>query len=157
MAISAVTAHEKVRAIVEEILADTPDYLVDLAVRGTAGSQAVDVFIDSDVELPVGRLADINREVGFLLETEDILSGSFRLNVSSPGLDKPLRLPRQYRKNTGRMLRVHFQKPDGTGFTEISGSLEEATEKGIRVRFARGQERRIAYTDILWAKVQLPW
>ena len=148
---------ERVRRLVEEVLAGTPHFIVECDVRGAAGSQAVDVFLDSDEALGVDTLAQINREIGFLLDTEDVLRGRYRLNVSSPGVDRPLKLPRQYRKNIGRRLRVHHRKPDGHSNTDTLGDLVDADDEAIDVAVSDAEHRRIRYDDILWAKVQLPW
>ena len=148
---------DRVRGLVEEVLAGTPHFIVEFDVRGARGSQAVDVFLDSDDALGVGTLAQISREIGFLLDTEAALPGRYRLNVSSPGVDRPLKLPRQYRKNVGRRLRVHYRKPGGEGYTETLGDLVEADDEAVEVVLSGAERRRIPYDDILWAKVQLPW
>ncbi len=148
---------ERAWQLVEEVLADSPDYLVDCTVRGAAGSRAVDVFVDSDNTIGVDRLADISREVAFLLEANEVIRGPYRLNVSSPGVDRPLTLPRQYRTNIGRSLRVHFRRTDDSGYTEITGVLTGADEDGIVVTQEKKRPVRITYSQILWAKVQLPW
>ena len=150
-------AYVRAQGLVEEVLADTPHFLVAFEVRGAPGSQAVDVFIDSDDALGADTLAQISREIAFLFDTEDVIAGRYRLNVSSPGVDRPLKLPRQYKKNVVRMLRVHYHKPSGDGYTEVLGKLAAADDEGIDVAAAGGQRRRIHYGDILWAKVQLPW
>lgn len=147
----------RVKTLVEEVLAGSPHFLVELEVRGAAGSQAVDVYIDSDDGIGVDTLAQISREVAFLFDAEEVIARRYRLNVSSPGLDRSLKLPRQYKKNVGRALRVHYQKPDGDGYTEVHGDLVEADDEAIEVAVAGGERRRIRYLDILWAKVQLPW
>lgn len=148
---------ERARELVEEVLVGSPDYLVDCTIRGAAGSRAVDVFVDSDNTIGVDRLADISREVAFLLESNGVVRGPYRLNVSSPGVDRPLQLPRQYRTNIGRSLRVHFRRVDDSGYTEIAGILTSADEDGIVVAQEKKTPVRIAYSHILWAKVQLPW
>ena len=148
---------DRVRGLVEEVLAGTPHFIVECDVRGAPGSQAVDVFLDSDEALGVDTLAEINREIGFLLDTEGVLAGRYRLNVSSPGIDRPLKLPRQYRKNVGRRLRVHHRKPGGDGNTETLGDLVEADDEAVEMVVSDAERRRIRYDDILWAKVQLPW
>jgi ribosome maturation factor RimP len=116
----------------------------------------VDIYVDSDEELSIKKLAEVNREVGFLLDVEDLIPGRYNLNVSSPGLDRPLRLPRQYRKNIGKPLRVHYNKPDGAGTTEIEGELVDVDDVAIEVKDG-GDVRSIPLQDIVWAKIRLPW
>lgn len=147
----------QVRELVEEAIEGTNLFVVDVEVRGTRGSRVVEIYVDSDDELGVGQLADVSREVEFLLDMKDLIPGRYKLNVSSPGLDKPLRLPRQYRKNVGRPLRVHYQKADGSGATESEGTLKAADEEAIELEVASGDVRRIRLEDIVWAKVRLPW
>ena len=147
----------RVRELVEEAITGTNIFVVDVEVRGTRGSRVVEIYVDSDDELGVGQLADISREVEFSLDMEDLIAGRYSLNVSSPGLDRPLRLPRQYRKNVGRPLRVHYRKADGSGATESEGILKTADEDSIELEVATGDVRRIRLEDIVWAKMRLPW
>ena len=65
----------RVKTLVEEVLAGSSHFLVELEVRGAPGSQAVDVFIDSDEGLGVDTLARISREVAFLFDAEEVLAG----------------------------------------------------------------------------------
>ena len=145
------------RKLVEEVLSDSSTFIVDLDVRGTRGSQVVNIFVDSDSGMGVDDLARISREIGFLLDTEDVFPDRYSLNVSSPGLDKPLAMPRQYKKNIGRQLRVHFRKEDGTGNMEVAGTLVGVDDDAIRLEAADVDSLRIPFENIIWAKVQLPW
>jgi len=129
---------------------------VEVDVRGSGGSRVVDIYVDSDGGLSVEKLAELNREIGFLLDVEDLIPGRYKLNVSSPGLDRPLRLPRQYRKNIGKPLRVHFHKSDGSGTTELEGVLIDVGEEAIELN-DDADVRQIPFDDIVWAKIRLPW
>lgn len=151
-----VTLESRLRDIVEEVLGASPLYLVDLNVRGRKGSQVIDVFIDSDTDLDVEMLAEVSRELGFLLDTEDLIKGSYSLNVSSPGVDRPLSLPRQYKKNVGRKLKVKRRTAEDSSET-IMGQLVSASEESIELDVDRKGRVHISYADIMEAKVQLPW
>ena len=147
----------RARALIEEkILKDGPMFVVDFSLRGTKGSYAVDLFVESDEAMSVDQLAGLSREVGLVLEAEAAITGQYTLNVSSPGADRPIRLPRQYPKHVGRTLRVHFRKDSGDGYTEKSGMLVDANQSGICLEHD-GRTTEIQYNDILWAKVVLPW
>ena len=145
----------RARAIIEELLGQGPIYVVDLAIRGTRGAYAVDLFLESDDPLGVDKLANLSQELGFLLDAENLIPGPYTLRVSSPGADRPLRLPRQYRKHVGRSLRVHYRAEPGRN-REICGLLERCDSAGIDL-FANSRVAKIDFEDILWAKVQLPW
>lgn len=147
----------QVTALVEEVIGDSPVFVVDVDVRGSRGSQVVDIFVDSDDELDVDELARISREVGFLLDVEELFPAQYNLNVSSPGLDRPLVLPRQYKKNIGRELRVHYARADGSGNTEVEGEVVGADDEAVEIAASESDVRRIPYDSIVWAKAQLPW
>ena len=151
------SVEERVRALVEEVLQGTPHFLVDLDVRGARGSQVATVYLDSDASMDLDTLARVSRDLEFLLETEEVFPSKYTLNVSSPGVDRPLKHPRQYRKNVGRSLHVHHRRADGEGNTDSRGTLTAADDAGVTLELASGAEREIPYADILWAKVQLPW
>lgn len=152
----AVTIEGRLREIVEDVLKSSPLYLVDLSVRGRKGSQVIDVFIDSDSDLDVERLAQVNREIGFLIETEDLIKGSYSLNVSSPGVDRPLSLLRQFKKNVGRKLKVKRRTAEG-GSATLVGTLASVTEDFIELEVDRKGVLTIPHAEIIEAKVQLPW
>ena len=146
----------RVRALVEETIAGSAVYLVDLAVRGQKGSRVVEVFLDSDEGIPVDELARLSREVGFLVEAEDVIDGAYRLEVSSPGLDRPLAMPRQFKKNVGRPLEVRVRPPEEKAKT-LRGELAAADEEAIELRLPNEETRRIPHAHIDRAKVLLPW
>jgi len=148
---------ESIRQIVEDAIVGTDLYIVEITVRGHTGSIVVDIYLDSDKGLSVDTLADMNREIGFLLELNEVISGKYRLNVSSPGIDRPLSLPRQYYKNRGRQLDLRCKEPDGSGTQKITGVLVVSDEVGIEIQMNESNRRRIPYSDILLAKVKLPW
>ena len=145
----------RVAALVHRVVEDSGCFVVEIGVRGTVGSHAVNVFVESDDTLDARMLSQLSREIGYVLDVEDVMPGSYRLMVSSPGLDRPLRLARQYRKMVGRDMRVHFQKSEGK-FTEACGKLVAAGEEEITISRHR-ESMTIRYSDILWSKVLLPW
>ena len=108
------TLSEKIEAFAREAIASTPLYLVDVEVRGQKNSRIVRVFVDADEGVNLDTCASVSRQLGFLLETEDVIDGKYRLEVSTPGVDRPLADPRQYKKNVGRPLSVRYETEDGS-------------------------------------------
>lgn len=142
--------------MVEEILAEDPQYfLVEVKIRPTNN---VKVFVDGDNGISIGQCAAYNRELYKKIDTAGLFAdGDFSLEFSSPGLDEPLKLFRQYRKNTGRKVEVTLK--DGR---RIDGVLTEADEEGINVEETRGKNKkkeiiqhRIPLEEIKSTKIQI--
>lgn len=130
-------------------------YIVEIVVRGRQGSRLVEVFLDSDEGVGLDYLAAYSREIGFLLEAEEIVKGRYRLNVSSPGADRPIRLPRQMKKHVGRKLAVTSGEGD-----PVEGVLVAADDNGITLTLKKGkvkEEVKLAFETIQEARVVLPW
>lgn len=147
---------ERLRTLVEEVLAGTPHYVVDLDVRGAPGARVAELFLDSDGPLGVDDLARLSRDLEFLIDTEELFQGMYRLDVSTPGVNRPLKLNRQYKRNVGRLLQVHYRTDDGSN-TEVTGKLLTADDDAVEVEVPGQEPRRIPYNAIHWAKVKLPW
>ena len=122
--------------MVEEILAEGSDcFLVD--VRLKPGNK-IQVFLDADAGVSLGTCTQINRKLYPKIEEAGMFEpGNFELEVSSPGLDEPLKLPRQYQKNIGRAVEVVMK--DGI---KISGKLISANESSISVEEIKGKGKK---------------
>lgn len=146
----------RVRELTEEVIMGTPYFIVDVEVRGHKGTRVVEIFIESDADLSHDHLANISNEVGFLLDVEDVIDGSYTLEVSSPGIKRPLTMPRQFKKNVGRVLRVKYESEEGT--TEnIVGELRATDDDTITIETSSDESVRIPYDAIERAKLELPW
>jgi ribosome maturation factor RimP len=119
------TQIESVRLMTEEILSEEPVYfLVDLRIKPTNN---VKVFLDGDSGITIEKCVQVNRKLYRKLEETAIFpDGDFSLEVSSAGLDEPLKLLRQYKKNIGRLVEVQLQ--DGT---QKEGQLKDVSNEGI--------------------------
>lgn len=147
---------EQVRTLTEEVIAGTSYFIVDVEVRGHPGTRVVEVFVESDADLSHDHLATISNEVGFLLDVEDVIEGRYTLEVSSPGIKRPLTMPRQFKKNVGRVLRVRYESKGGA--TEnIVGELRAADEEAITIETAPDASVRVPYGAVERAKIELPW
>ena len=144
----------QIRALADEAAASRDAYVLDVSVRGHQGSRTVEVFVDAETGITVEQLTSLSRELGFLLDTDDIVKGRYQLNVSSPGAERPLTDPRQYRKHTGRILTVTTgSKEQGASRT---GELKAVHDDRFELE-VDGQSESIAFDDVLEARVQLPW
>ena len=107
---------EAVIKYLDVILADTDYYVVDVVVSDTKIRKKITVYIDSDEGIHIDQCGKVSQALG--KELEEIIEDAFVLEVSSPGVDSPLKFERQYIKNIGRTLKVTLND-----LTEIKGKL----------------------------------
>jgi ribosome maturation factor RimP len=101
---------KRVTELVEEKIADMPHlFLVDVKMHQNG---KLIVLVDGDNGIGIADCAAISRHVGFHLEEENVIEEAYNLEVSSPGIDTPLVLKRQYAKNIGRTVSIKMD--DGT-------------------------------------------
>lgn len=145
---------DKIEELVLNHLDDDALFLVDVSVAGGNNSRKVTVLIDSDQGLSIEDCAKVSRKLATDIEQLDLIDGKFVLDVSSPGVDQPLKLQRQYTKNIGRDVRV--QLIEGS---EKKGRLVEVFEEGILIRQKPKKktkevvEEKIDFSDIKYTKV----
>ena len=117
---------EQIELFLEPYLEEGKFFIVDIQTKATRASQKIMILLDSDEGITIQECADISRALGNDLEVANVIETAYTLEVSSPGLDQPLRLPRQYHKNIGRSIKVVLN----TGET-LTGTLVEAKEESI--------------------------
>ncbi|MBS1520751.1 MAG: ribosome assembly cofactor RimP [Bacteroidetes bacterium] len=145
---------KRVTQLVEEKIADRPDLFV-VSVKMHSNGKLV-ILVDGEKGIGIADCAAISRHVGFHLEEENVIENAYNLEVSSPGIDAPLVLPRQYVKNVGRQLTIKMadgNKREGklTGMTEDAIVIEETKkEKGKKAEII---ESAIPLEQIIETKV----
>ncbi len=109
---------EQIRAIAERVTAARGLEVWDIQSRRESGGHVVRVFIDRpgpsatpDDSVSIEDCEQVNREIGTILDVEDPLPFAYTLEVSSPGLDRPLRGLDDYRRFSGRLAKVVVSEP----------------------------------------------
>ena len=117
----------------------------------TAGKRRVlRVAIDKDGGVSLDDVADATRAVSRTLDDADAMGERpYTLEVSSPGVDRPLTLPRHWRRNRDRVVKVALA--DGT---TVTGRIGDSDDDGV-VLDVDGQQRRVGYSEVRTAKVQV--
>jgi ribosome maturation factor RimP len=124
-------------------------FLVDIRIKPTNN---VKVFLDADNGLSIERLVQYNRRLYKDLEESGFFpNGDFSLEVSSPGLEEPLKLHRQYIKNIGRTIEVTGKdgvRTEGklVNVNEVEIVLEEERGKNLRGRLAGKKKELVTHT-----------
>ena len=124
---------EHIRSISESVIEQAGCFLLDVVPE--AGKETVYwILVDAEEEpVSLDTCGELSREIGFLLDAHEELKGRYRLNVSSPGLDRPLTDKRQYAKNIGRRIRLRLQ--DGSS---EEGILREADASSLGIETGSG-------------------
>ncbi len=122
---------------IEALISNEPDlFLVEIRIKPTNN---IKIFIDGDKGVSIERLVQLNRKLYKQIEEEGMFpGGDFSLEISSPGLDEPLKLHRQYLKNIGRPVEV-LQK-DGI---KTEGKLIAVTENDIIAEEQKGKGKKM--------------
>jgi ribosome maturation factor RimP len=150
------TLIETVEERVSKLISAEPElFLVEVRVKPTNN---IKVFIDGDQGVSIEKLVHYNRALYKQLEESGMFpAGDFSLELSSPGLEEPLKLHRQYRKNIGRWVEV--TEPEGT---KKEGKLLDVSDAGIVVEETKGNGKKqenvkheIPFDHIKTTKIQI--
>jgi ribosome maturation factor RimP len=143
----------RLQAVVEPVVSAAGYDLEALSLKRVGRRHQVRVIVDSDDALNLDTVADISRDISTALDEAeesggDLLAGEYDLEVSSPGIDRPLTLPRHWRRNIGRLVKVTVAD------RAVVGRVTVADESGVELD-VDGQPRRLAYTELGPGRVQI--
>lgn len=146
----------KISELVESVLEGTDLFLVDLVLKGQKGSYSLWVYVDAEKGgVNLDECANISEELGVLLEAHDIIKGRYRLNVSSPGVDRPLMDKRQYFSKIGRNASVKYKA--GEEPTSTKGIIKDFNGEELVIEKDDGQDIIITFEDIIETKILTAW
>jgi ribosome maturation factor RimP len=116
-----------------------------------AGKRSVlRVAVDKDGGVDLDDIAAATTEVSRVLDDSDAMGSSpYTLEVSSPGVDRPLTHPRHWRRNAGRLVKASLSTGD-----EVTGRIVASDESGADLD-VDGAERRVEYADVAKARIQI--
>ncbi len=138
------------RSLVEPIVAGADCDLEDLLVRQAGKRRVVRVVVDHDGGLPLDLVAHLSRDISRALDEADLLGQSpYVLEVTSPGVDRPLSLPRHWRRAAGRLVLVTPRTGEPFEGRVVSAGPDEATVD------VEGGHRVVRYADVARAVVQV--
>lgn len=142
---------------VRSALTGVPD-LADLELFDVeVGAGLVRVLLDRPGGVDLDSLASANRVISAALDAADPLPGRYTLEVSSPGLERPLRTPEHFRGHVGATVKVKT-RPGTPGDRRLEGRLAAADDTGITLSTSpTGVERRLSYGEIASARTVFTW
>lgn len=151
------TQETQIQAVENLLIPLLPEgvFLVSIKVKPTNN---IKIYLDADDGLGIEKCIRINRALYKIMEEQALYpDGDFSLEVSSPGVDEPLKLWRQYKKNLGRNAEVITN--NGNRF---EGKLDAVTEEAITLIFTEGKGKKaiekteeIPFSEIKQTKVMI--
>ena len=138
--------NEEISAAIRPIIEATGNYLEELSITSAGKVKIMTVIIDSDTHLNLDQVTAVTKEISEVIEAlEELGDGAFTLEVTSPGLDRPLTKPRHWGKNLDRLVKIIM-----TSGQEITGRIGEATETTVLV-----DSQKVSYEDIKRAVLEV--
>ena len=146
------TLKDKVSALAHQIADEHEVEVFDIEIYGR-GKVVIRVTVDKEGGVTLDDCARFSRSLGALLDVEDPLPRSYTLEISSPGLDRPLRNVKDFKKNSGKLARIiTIEKIENQNF--FVGRIHDVTDNSITLS-VKNREIAIPLQNISKAKLEV--
>ncbi len=144
---------DRLRQVIAPVVERAGYDLEELAVSRAGRRHLLRIIVDGDGGVSLDTVADLSREISAALDSAEetggeFSSGEYVLEVSSPGVDRPLTQPRHWRRNVGRLVAV------SAGERQLTGRVSAADEAGIILDVA-GRQHELGYAELGPGRVQV--
>ena len=137
---------EEISAVITPALSDLGFYLEDITITSAGRRSMLTVIVDGDTHLSLDQVTVATKAISEIVENiQSLGQAPFTLEVTSPGLDRPLTKPRHWRKNIDRLVKIVLL--DGK---EVKGRVKDATEISATV-----DEQVVKFSDIKRATLEI--
>lgn len=141
---------ENIVEISDKIAEKLGYFVIEVVVRGDSRKRIIEVFVDAPQNVSADDLAEMSREINSVIEEENIIKEPYRLEVSSPGVDRPLKFLQQYPKHINRNFEIVYKS--GEEEKKFTGKLK-SVERDELIFISAGKEILIKFNSITTAKV----
>jgi len=132
------TVLNKVRELVEPIIAELNLELVDVEYLKEGAHWYLRIYIDKDGGVDIDDCANVSQKVSAILDKKDPIPQAYMLEVSSPGIERPLKTEKDYQKYQGELVSVHTLEPY-KGYQVFTGNLKGLIDGHVVLEY-EGQE-----------------
>lgn len=147
-----------VRGIAQPILDSMGIELVDIEFGRVGRDAVLRLFIDKEGGIMLDDCADVSRELSLVLDVEDVIACNYSLEVSSPGLDRPLKKPSDYQRFSGRLIKVRTYEPllddKGNKRKTFIGKLDGLVDGVVKMTLKEGQTASIPLERVAKANLE---
>lgn len=128
--------------------------LVEVQFRREGHGWVLRIFIDSEQGITIDHCADVSREISAYLDVEDLIDYQYNLEVSSPGLERPLKSLMDFERYMGKKARVKLREPIDGQKVQI-GIIEQVIDNEIELELEDGKKVRFSFDSINKARLSL--
>ena len=141
---------ENIKEIVAKVVEKNGFLLIDLILRGTEHNRVIEVYFDGEKDISADDCASVSHEIDSYLKDLLVKHPDFRLDVSSPGIDRPLKFLKQYPKHVNRKFEISYRS--GKEIKKLDGKL--ASIEGDYLTFiSNNKEAIINFNNIVKANL----
>ena len=138
--------NEVISAAIRPTIEASGNYLEELIITTAGKVKILTVIVDSDSHLNLDQITAVTKEISEIVEgLAELGENAFTLEVTSPGIDRPLTKPRHWRKNFDRLVKITM-----TSGKDIEGRIGEATEATVLVG-----DQKVSFEDIKRAVLEI--
>ena len=145
---------QRIKELVQPLLLNRRVQLVEMTYRQEGSRAVLRCLVDTTLGITLDELGALNQAIGALLEEHEVIPSAYMLEVSSPGLDRPLKTSLDFERVIGRRVKVSTVVSIQSN-RELSGELVGANEESILLRLDTGDKLKILLSEIAWARQEI--
>src|SRR6266511_1965613 len=146
----------RARELAEQVAAENGVEVLELALRRNGRSRVFSVVLDSDEPVDAGVIERVTKGLSRALDDDDPLPGSYTLEVTTPGLDRPLRTGRDFRRQRGHEVQILREASGEQRRSQLRGVVMAADDQVVTLEVG-GSPVRVPLSDVVRGRVVLPW
>jgi ribosome maturation factor RimP len=137
---------DRIREITERVATDFGLEVVEVELKGGGKARTLKIYLDKPGGVTLDDCANVSREVGTILDVEDVVpGGQYTLEVSSPGLDRKLLKPSDYERFTGSLVKLQTREAVN-GSRNFQGRLQGLRDGRVTLELAA--KKKVAATQL---------
>jgi ribosome maturation factor RimP len=150
------TLPPRVQELAERVAAAHGVDVLELALRRQGRSQVLSVVLDAEDGVDADAVERVTKQLSHELDEADPLPGSYTLEVTTPGLDRPLQTGRDFRRQRGHEVEVLREAAGERPRSQLRGVVVDADDQAVTLEVG-GSQVRVPLSDVVRGKVVLPW
>jgi ribosome maturation factor RimP len=161
VSVTALPSH--VQELADRVAADHGVEVLELGLRGQGRGRVLNVVLDAEEPVEADVVEEVSKDLSRALDQADPVAGSYTLEVSTPGLSRPLHTRRDFRRQRGHQVAVVRREAPSSGTagdpedtSSVQGVVVDADDEAV-VLDVDGSQVRVPLSDVVRGKVVLPW